>query len=91
MIRLDVSIRIGERNRAEFEQLAGELVAASRHDEGCVDYDLFRSATRPDVLMICETWRDEEALAAHGRTPHFRRIVPRLHELAEMTSERFPF
>ncbi len=91
MIRINVFVRVGESGRAEFERLAGELVAASRRDEGCVGYDLFRSTTQPDLLMICETWRDEEALAAHGRAPHFTRIVPRLHELAEMRSERFRF
>lgn len=92
MIRLNVFIRCTEeKNRTEFVRLARELVAASLGDEGCVAYDLFASATRPDVLMICETWRDDASLAAHKSAPHFTRIVPRLHELGEMKTERFEF
>lgn len=29
--------------------------------DGCIAYDVFASATRPGVLLICETWRDEAA------------------------------
>lgn len=39
-------------------QTAKDLVASSLKDEGCIAYDIFESATRPDVLMICETWTD---------------------------------
>ena len=55
MIRLNVFIRTTATNREETVATAKELVAASLKDAGCVAYDLFESATRPDVLMICET------------------------------------
>lgn len=55
MIRLNVFIRTTESNREELVRTAKELAAASLKDEGCVAYDLFESATRSDVLMICET------------------------------------
>ena len=70
---------------------AKELVAASLKDAGCVAYDLFESATRPDVLMICETWSDAKALAAHETTSHFTTLVPRLNELGELKLEKFVF
>lgn len=91
MIRLNVFIRTSEANRAELLRIARELVAASLRDEGCAAYDIFESATRPDVLMICETWRDAAALSAHEQAPHFTTLVPRLHELGEMKAERFEF
>ena len=53
MIRLNVFIRTTESNREELVRTAKELAAASLKDEGCVAYDLFESATRSDVLMIC--------------------------------------
>ncbi len=71
MIRLNVFIRTTATNREETVATAKELVAASLKDAGCVAYDLFESATRPDVLMICETWSDAKALAAHETTSHF--------------------
>lgn len=91
MIRLNVFIRTTESNRAELVRTAEELVAASLKDEGCVAYDLFESATRSDVLMICETWSDAKALAAHEAAPHFTTLVPRMGQLGEMKLEKFVF
>lgn len=54
MLRLNVFIQVSEENKAEVEKTAKELVAASLKDEGCIAYDLFKSATREDVYMICE-------------------------------------
>jgi len=48
MIRLNVFIRTTATNREETVATAKELVAASLKDAGCVAYDLFESATRPD-------------------------------------------
>ena len=58
MIRLNVFIDVKPENRAAVLEAARELVACSLKDEGCVAYDVFESATRSNVLMICETWRD---------------------------------
>ena len=87
MIRLNVFIRTTESNRAEILSVAKELVTASLKDEGCIAYDIFESATRPDVLMIC----DAKALAAHEQASHFTTLVPRLHQLGEMKLEKFVF
>ena len=91
MIRLNVFIRTTESNREELIATARELVAASLKDEGCVAYDLFESSTRRDVLMICETWSDAKALAAHEVTSHFTTLVPRMEQLGEVKIEKFVF
>ena len=91
MIRLNVFVRTTESNRDELVRTARELVAASLKDEGCVAYDLFESTTRRDVLMICETWSDAKALAAHERSSHFTTLVPRMEQLGELKLEKFVF
>ena len=91
MIRLNVFIRTTESNREELVRTATELAAASLKDEGCVAYDLFESATRSDVLMICETWSNAKALAAHEQASHFTTLVPRLEQLGELKIEKFVF
>lgn len=91
MIRINVFIRTVESNREAVVEAAKELVAASLNDQGCVAYDLFESATRRDVLMICETWSDAKALAAHEQAPHYTTLVPRIEQLAQMKAERFVF
>lgn len=55
MIRLNVFIQVSADNRAAVMEMAKELVACSLKDNGCIAYDIFESATREDVLMICET------------------------------------
>ena len=53
MIRLNVFIQVSADNRAAVMEMAKELVACSLKDNGCIAYDIFESATREDVLMIC--------------------------------------
>ena len=65
MIRLNVFIQVNESNRNAALETAKELVAQSLNDNGCIAYDVFESATRKDVLMICETWKDAESLTPH--------------------------
>ena len=91
MIRLNVFIQAEEKNHAAVVEAAKELVAASLKDKGCIAYDLFQSATRPDVLMICETWKDTECLSAHEQSVHFTTLVPKIQSLSDMKLEKFLF
>lgn len=91
MIRLNVFIQVSGNNRAAVLETSKELVSKSLTDEGCIAYDVFESSTRKDVLMICETWKDEAALAAHSSAPHFTSLVPKIQELGTMKIEKFEF
>ena len=91
MIRLNVFIQVNESNLNAFLETAKELVAQSLNDNGCIAYDVFESATRKDVLMICETWKDEESLAAHEKATHFVTLVPKIQDIASMKLEKFSF
>lgn len=91
MIRLNVFIQVNESNRSAALATAQELVAQSVKDNGCIAYDVFESATRKDVLMICETWKDAESLLAHEKAEHFVTLVPKLQELGAMKLEKFEF
>ncbi|CDD32709.1 putative uncharacterized protein [Bacteroides sp. CAG:714] len=91
MIRLNVFIQVDEKNHDAVVAAAKELVAASLKDQGCIAYDLFQSATRPDVLMICETWADAASLSTHEAASHFTTLVPRIQSLAAMKLEKFNF
>ena len=91
MIRLNVFIQVNESNRNAALETAKELVAQSLNDNGCIAYDVFESATRKDVLMICETWKDADALSIHEQTAHFVSYVGKMKELSEMKLEKFNF
>lgn len=91
MIRLNVFIQANEGQRAELLSIIKELVAKSLTDKGCIAYDVFESSTRPEVLMICETWTDEETLAEHEKAQHFLTLVPKMGALSKTKIEKFAF
>ena len=91
MIRLNVFIKVDEAKRADVLKAAVELTACSLKDRGCIAYDIFESATRKDVLMICETWQNEEDLDLHQKSSHFVSSVGKMQELASPKIEKFQF
>lgn len=91
MIRLNCFFKANEGCYDEALQAAIALTACSQKDEGNIAYDTFESATRPDVFMICETWKDAESLAAHSAAEHFKTYVGRLEALGTLKLEQFDF
>ena len=91
MLRLNCFFRAKEGKLAGALAAAKELTVASLKQDGCIAYDVFRSATREDVLLICETWRDEQALAAHSASEPFVRCVAAINACGEMKIEKFQF
>ena len=89
MIRLNIFMTVSERHHAEVRMIADQLIEASLKDSGCKGYDFFQSITRPEVMMICESWESKEALEAHQQTEHFKHLVPLLHTLCETKTEVF--
>jgi len=91
MIRLNCFFQAQEGKYGEALSAAIALTAASLKDEGNVAYDVFESATRPDIFMICETWRDRRSLQNHMATPHFKEYVEKLEQLGTLKLEQFDF
>ena len=57
----------------DIDRLHGDIakqMAATQAEDGCEQYIFSRDVTDPNRLLISELWRDGEALAAHGKTPH---------------------
>ncbi len=54
-------------------------------------YDVFQSATRQDVFMICETWESQEALDKHSATPEFEKYVGIIQGCGFLKLESFNF
>jgi quinol monooxygenase YgiN len=47
------------------------LMAASRAEPGCLQYDLHRDPENPNVLFLYEQYEDEAAYKAHADSEHF--------------------
>lgn len=91
MIRLNCFILTTPLNRDMVIADATLLTEFSLKEEGCIAYDIFASQTRPEVLMICETWADQAALDAHQKSEHFAKYAGNLRKLAELKTEKFEF
>lgn len=91
MLRLNCFISVSPAHREAVLSAARRLTEASLKQDGCIAYDIFESATRREVLMICETWRDQTALDAHSTSDVFAKEVGTISSLAEMKLETFVF
>lgn len=90
MIRINCFISVKPENRDKVLEAAKRLTAASLQQEGCIAYDIYESATRPEVLMICETWANEASLESHSNSQVFHDEVSIMHNHAELKLETFP-
>ena len=93
MIRINCFFKASEKEGAVVKavEAAKALTEKSLGHEGCVAYDVFCSATRPDVFMICETWTDQACLDKHSATPEFAENVGIIQENGTLKIETFEF
>jgi quinol monooxygenase YgiN len=76
---------------ATFQALSGKeeelkkalisLVAPTRKETGCLNYDLHQSPEEPGKFLFHENWTTKAALDAHLQMPHIQVLLPRLEEL----------
>ncbi|MDX2266219.1 MAG: putative quinol monooxygenase [Hyphomicrobiales bacterium] len=57
------------------------LVAPTRLEPGCLNYDLHRSSDDPAVFMLYENWRSKADLDAHFEMPYLKDFLARMDEV----------
>jgi len=72
---------------ADMKAFMSKAVTASRHDEGCIDYEAHEVAGQPGKFVIYERWVSREALEAHLHAPRMAELVPQLLEMMDGTIE----
>jgi len=72
-VTLIVLLRAREGQETILEAELRALVAPTRKEEGCLRYDLYRSADTPGALLLHEVWETREAHTEHTHSPHFLR------------------
>jgi autoinducer 2-degrading protein len=73
VIAMVVSVRIRPERRDEFLLAIEEDSRGSREDEpGCLRFDVLQDSQDPEHYFFYEIYRDDEALAAHRKSPHYR-------------------
>jgi autoinducer 2-degrading protein len=57
------------------EKLKEMAVHVKASEPGCLLYHANRSVDNPDNFLLYELYADDDALAAHRETPHFKEII----------------
>jgi len=68
------------KEKALHEALTG-LLAPTRKEVGCLNYDLHGSPGDPAKFLFHETWSSQAALDAHLKSAHVAALLPRVDEL----------
>lgn len=60
------------------------LLAPTRQEAGCIQYDLHQSSEDPTLFYFYEKWKDDEALFKHLKTPH---VLTMIRETSNLLAE----
>ncbi|HEX5378273.1 MAG TPA: putative quinol monooxygenase [Phenylobacterium sp.] len=64
------TVRIPPKNLEGFRPHMLEMLAASRAEDGCLEYSYAEDVAEPGLIRVYEAWRDQAAIEAHFKTPH---------------------
>ena len=91
MTSLNEFFLLNEKNKKSVHKAAKELVFHTLNEKGCKAYDLFESFTRENVLMICETWDNDESLEINKNKHHYKHFKESVKDLCSIKIEKFDF
>jgi len=86
VIGIVARVKVKAGSEAAFETAAGELVACTRTEPGCIEYALWRT-DRADTYAFVERYEDDAAIEAHVKSEYFRRINRQFRELLDGAPE----
>ena len=57
------------------------VIAPTRSEPGCINYDLHQSVEDPTVFMLYENWRSKKDLDEHLAMPYLKDLIGKAEEL----------
>ena len=75
MVHISARIVVRTGSAPAMQNIFRELANASRHEPGCLSYEVFQAAERLELFQTIERWRDEQAANAHMATPHVQAAI----------------
>lgn len=70
MLLITGTVRLPADNLDRARPAMRAMIAASRAEDGCLDYGYAEDVIDRGLIHVRELWRDEEAFAAHLATGH---------------------
>ena len=88
-VTLIVLLRAREGQETLLEAELRAMVGPTRKEDGCLTYDLHRSADAPGGFLLHEIWATREAHTQHTKTAHFLRWNARKDALLTSRDSNF--
>lgn len=85
MSQITVVAKITVKN-GSLESVKGELlkmVALTREEDGCIDYNLQQDNDNPAVFVFYENWKNAACLEKHLRSDHYKAYFKAIDGLIE--------
>jgi quinol monooxygenase YgiN len=82
-----VRLHAREGQEAAVEEALREVMAASREEERCLDFHIFRSIRDRRLFFIHSRWANDEAFAVHAEFAHTKRFLERVDALLDEPRE----
>ena len=78
--KLSVIAKFTAKTGREKEVLAGltEMIAPTRLEEGCLNYDLHESFSAPGVFYFYENWTGKDVLDKHLASAHIKNALKKI-------------
>jgi quinol monooxygenase YgiN len=79
-VTLVVTFQARPGKESELRQTLLGLLAPTRKEAGCINYDLHVAPDEPSKFLFYENWTSKAHLDAHGQTPHVQNLLARMNE-----------
>jgi quinol monooxygenase YgiN len=91
MVRVIAPNYIKPENIKAAEPLFREIIAATRKEQGCIEYRLFIKREEPGLFVFIEEWENRSSLDKHIASEHFTRIIPQIGKLKAKEADALIF
>lgn len=79
MIGIIATFYVQDGKQAEFEAVAGDLMAKVKaYEAGCLTYQLYKQEGSETVYVMMEQYASAEAVTAHTQTAYYKALGPKL-------------
>ncbi len=82
-IVLIARLKVKQGTEDEAKRAALAIVADSRAEEGCLNYDFHQAIDDSTIFFWHETWANKSALDAHFKMPYFDELGAKLKDITE--------
>ena len=82
IVTLVVTFQARPGKEAELRAALTGLLAPTRQEEGCINYDLHIAPDDPTKFLFYENWASKAHHEAHDKTPHVQTLRARISEMS---------